>query len=57
MHEKSCVRISDLEKELDKAGYEAKAKDEMIEDLKESLRYGIEIGKYIKQENLEEKKM
>lgn len=39
LHEESCVRISDLEKEVDKAGYEAKAKDQMMEDMKDSLRY------------------
>lgn len=39
LHEESCMKIADLEKELDKASYETRAKDEMMDDMKESLRY------------------
>jgi hypothetical protein len=37
MHQESLERISDFEKQLDRAGYEAKAREEMMEDMKESL--------------------
>lgn len=37
MHQDSLERISDLEKQLDRAGYEVKAREEMIEDMKDSL--------------------
>jgi hypothetical protein len=37
MHQESLERIADLEKQLDRAGYEAKAREEMMEDMKESL--------------------
>jgi len=38
LHEENCVRIADLEKQVDRAGYEAKARTEMMEDIKESHR-------------------
>ena len=38
MYQESMDKNSDLEKQLDRVGYEVKAKDEMMEDMKDSLR-------------------
>lgn len=36
-YQDSLDKISELEKKLDKAQYESKAKDEMMEDMKETM--------------------
>ena len=36
-HQDSLDKISELEKKLDRTQYESKAKDEMMEDMKETL--------------------